>query len=156
MEKHFTATVYIVDNQKVLLIYHRKLNKWLPPGGHLDPNELPSDGAIREAKEETGLEIEILTQENIWIERRNAKSFPRPYLCLLEEIPERPGHPAHQHMDFVYLGRAIGGVEIQNPEETNGMKWFSLDEIELLNGEIEIFEETRQSIRKILTEEVFR
>ena len=63
MRRQFTATVYILHEFKVLLIFHRKLFKWLPPGGHVDENELPSDTAIREAREETGLEIELVSQE---------------------------------------------------------------------------------------------
>lgn len=152
MERQFTATVYIIDNQRVLLINHKKLNKWLPPGGHLDPNEIPPDGAKREAFEETGLEIEFLTQENVWIERWNARSFPRPYLCLLEEISERPGVPAHQHIDFIYLAKPTGGEEKHNHRETDGMRWFALSEIETLASDVEIFEETKQTIRKILEE----
>jgi 8-oxo-dGTP pyrophosphatase MutT (NUDIX family) len=150
MERQFTATVYIIENQRTLLIYHKKLNKWLPPGGHLDPNELPSEGAKREAREETGLEIEIIMQENIWIERWNANSFPRPYLCLLEEIPARPDQPAHQHVDFIYLGKPVGGQEVLNHHETDGLRWFSLAEIEELASDHEIFEETKQTLRQIL------
>ncbi len=152
MERQFTATVYIVENSRVLLIFHRKLSKWLPPGGHLDPNELPSTGAIREAREETGLEIALIPQENIWIDRWNAKSFERPYMCLLEEIPARPDQPAHQHIDMIYVGKPVGGAETCNWEETEGMRWFTLEEVEALESDVAIFEETKLVTRKILTE----
>lgn len=150
MERQFTATVYIIDQERVLLILHRKLNKWLPPGGHLDPNETPAEGARREAREETGLEIEFIRQENVWIERWNARSFERPYLCLIEEIPPHKDVAAHQHIDFIYLGRPVGGVEKQNSDETDGMRWFTLDEIEALKADEEIFVETQETIRSIL------
>lgn len=153
MLRQFTATVYIIDNQRVLLIYHRKLHKWLPPGGHLEPNELPSEGAKREALEETGLEIALIPQENVWIERWNANSFERPYLCLLEEIPARGDQPAHQHIDMIYVGKPIGGTETLNMRETGGLRWFSLEEIEALSSDVEIFEETRQTLRHILSEQ---
>ncbi|MCE5317881.1 MAG: NUDIX domain-containing protein [Parachlamydia sp.] len=156
MIRQFTACVYIIENQRVLLIFHRKMNKWLPPGGHLEPNELPSEAAKREALEETGLEIALIPQENIWIDRWNAKSFERPYLCLLEEIPARADQPAHQHIDMIYVGRPIGGTETLNVCETDGLRWFSLDEIEAFGSDVEIFEETRQVLRKILTEPVFQ
>src|SRR5262249_11388560 len=100
MIRQFTAAVYIFEYPRVLLIHHRKFNKWLPPGGHLEPNELPSEGVCREALEETGLEIELISQDNVKIERWNAVSLPRPYLCLLEEIPAYGEEPAHQHVDF--------------------------------------------------------
>ncbi len=151
MIRQFTATVYIIKNQHVLLIYHRKLHKWLPPGGHMDPHEIPPETAKREAFEETGLEIELLSQENIWIDRWNAKSFERPFMCLLEEIPQRPDFPAHQHIDMIYVGRPIGGELIENIEETGGLRWFSLDEIESLAGDIDIFEETKEAIRTIFS-----
>lgn len=150
MERQFTATVFIIAEEKVLLIFHRKLNKWLPPGGHLDPNETPAEGARREAREETGLEISFINQENVWIERWNAKSFERPFMCLLEEIPAYGDKAAHQHIDFIYLANPIGGREQQNHDETDGLRWFTLAEIEKLAPDEEIFVETQQTLRKIL------
>lgn len=155
MKREFTATVYILDQeQRVLLIFHRKLKKWLPPGGHLDPNEIPPDAACREAKEETGLDIELIHQENVWVERWNAKSFPRPYLCLLQEIPAFGDQSPHQHVDFLYLGRPIGGQELQNARETDGLRWFTLEEIESLTSDEDIFLETQQVLRHILSNNV--
>lgn len=145
MQREFTATCYIIDNQKVLLIYHKKLSKWLPPGGHMEPNEIPPEAARREVKEETGLDIEFIPQENVWIERWNASSFERPYLCLLEEIPQYRDRPAHQHVDFIYIGRPIGGIQSEDA------RWFTLEEIEAMQGDQEIFEETQQTIRHLLT-----
>lgn len=149
MQRQFTATAYVIDKDKVLLIYHKKLNKWLPPGGHLDPNELPSDGAVREVYEETGYHIELLPQENIWVNQANARSFHRPYMCLLEEIPERPGQPAHQHMDFIYLAKLQGGTQNANRDEVEEVRWFSLEDVEELISENDIFEETKQTIRTL-------
>ncbi len=143
-EKHFTATAYIVENGKVLLIPHPKLKKWLPPGGHVELNETPPECAAREALEETGIEIHIIPQENIWIDEWNAKSFPRPYLCLLENIPEHGTKPAHQHMDFIYLAKPAGGTLMAEA------RWFSLQEIEVLQDDEEIFGETKKTIRHIL------
>jgi len=156
MEKQFTTTVYIIKEDTVLLIFHRKLKKWLPPGGHIDPNETPPYAAIREALEETGLEIEIIPQENIWVERFNATSFLRPYLCLLEEIPEHNGIAKHQHMDFVYLGRQIGGSLIQNKLEIEDIKWFTQEEVTFLESDVDIFLDTKQIIKKILNEHLVK
>lgn len=147
-EKHFTATAYIIEDEKVLLIPHPKLKKWLPPGGHVELNETPPECAIREALEETGLEIRIIPQENIWIDEWNAKSFLRPYLCLLENIPEHGLKPAHQHMDFIYLAQATGGTLME------GARWFTLQEIDTLQDDI--FDETKKTIRHILGSTVTR
>lgn len=152
MERQFTATAYIVDQGKVLLIFHRKLQKWLPPGGHIDPNETPPQAARREAREETGLAIEFILDENIWIDRWNAKSFERPYLCLLEEVPAYGANPAHQHIDMIYLAKPVGGKEVNNHLETEDMRWFSLEEIQELTTDVEIFMETKQVIRKIISD----
>lgn len=150
MERQFTATTYIVEGAKVLLIYHRKLNKWLPPGGHIDPNETPAEAAKREAFEETGLHITLTRQENIWIERWNATSIERPYMCLLEEIPEHNGTPAHQHIDMIYVAKPIGGDVKENERETSGIRWFSLSQVEQLKPDEDIFVETVEVIRGIL------
>jgi 8-oxo-dGTP pyrophosphatase MutT (NUDIX family) len=106
MQKHFTATAFVFDaSMRVLLVFHKKIQTWLPPGGHMDPNETPEETAIREVKEETGLDIEIVRQENVWVECEEACSFARPYVCLIENIPAHKDITAHQHIDFIYLAR---------------------------------------------------
>lgn len=149
MDRQFCATVYILQDDKVLLIYHRKHNKWLPPGGHIEMNEIPHGAAIREAKEETGLDIEIVSQENVWVDYPNARSIPRPYLMLLEEIPPHKDKPYHQHIDLIYLARPIGGELIQNEIETGGLRWWAFDEIETLKPGHDIFPDTVDILQKI-------
>ena len=107
----------------------------MPPGGHLEEGELPSEGAIREALEETGLRVEILRDDPIEIEVEQARSFPRPYLCLVEDLPD------HQHIDFVYLGEPVGG------ELKEGWRWMDLEAIE---AEREIFEDVAHIAKRAL------
>ncbi len=148
--REFTASIYIIENAHVLLIEHRKLGMWLPPGGHLEPNELPYECALREAKEETGLEVALLTQENIWVEQKiNGRSIPRPYLSLLEEIPAYRDVPAHQHIDQIYVGYPVGGELRLNSEETKNLRWFSLEELQQIEN---LFEETLEVSSHILRE----
>ena len=144
VEKHFTATAYIIDQNKVLLLMHPKLKKWLPPGGHLEANETPPACAKREAKEETGLEIEFIPQENLWLDYWNASSIERPYLCLLENIPAHGDKPAHQHIDMIFLAKPIRGTLHESA------RWFSLEEIGKLIEDQEIFAETKTTIRHLL------
>ncbi|MBS0616375.1 MAG: NUDIX domain-containing protein [Verrucomicrobia bacterium] len=144
MHRHFTTSVYILDSGKVLLLPHPKLGKWLPPGGHIEADETPVMAAKREVLEETGLAVEIIPQENLWLEHWNASSFERPYLCLLENIPAYKETPAHQHMDFVYLAKPSGG-ELVPPAQ-----WLTLEEVEGFSEE-EIFEETKNTIRHLLS-----
>jgi 8-oxo-dGTP pyrophosphatase MutT (NUDIX family) len=149
MQRQFTASVYIISEARVLLIHHRKLQMWLPPGGHVEPDELPSETAVREALEETGLEIELLSDEHLWVQRWNARSLPRPYLCLLEEIPAHGETAAHQHIDQIYLARPIGGKEMLNVAETGGLRWFTCADIHSLQSDVEIFAETKEVISTI-------
>ncbi|MCE2983413.1 MAG: NUDIX domain-containing protein [Parachlamydia sp.] len=147
MKKEFTASVYIIEKKKVLLIKHPKLNKWLPPGGHIEENEMPHEAARREALEETGMHIEFIPQENVWIEQWNAKSFERPYLCLLEEIPPFKDQGAHQHIDFVYLAKPMG---TSIPLENISSKWFDLKQIRELTPDEDIFIETLEVLTHLL------
>jgi 8-oxo-dGTP pyrophosphatase MutT (NUDIX family) len=149
MEKQFTATVYILDQETVLLHYHAKLNKWLPPGGHMEANETPPECAIREAFEETGLEIELIKDEHLWVDQYNASSFERPFLCLLEQIPAHGDHPPHQHIDFIYVGRPVGGILSDQAITETQARFFTLAEVMALESDRDIFEETRQTIQKI-------
>jgi 8-oxo-dGTP pyrophosphatase MutT (NUDIX family) len=152
MIRQFTSTVYVLDAGKVLMIFHRKLQKWLPPGGHVDPNELPTEAGIREVLEETGVEIKIISDEHVWIDRWNARSLPRPYLCLLENLPAHGDQPAHQHIDLIYLGQPIGGSINKSDKGIEEIRWFSLEEIDALEPDVDIFVETQQTLRKLLAE----
>jgi 8-oxo-dGTP pyrophosphatase MutT (NUDIX family) len=144
MQRQFTATAYVVEGERVLLLPHPKLGKWLPPGGHMEENETPPECAVREVLEETGLVVEIVPQENVWVERWNAVSLARPYLCLLENIPAHGSMPEHQHIDMIYLAKPIGG-KLQGEA-----KWFCWEEVSKLEDDVEIFAETKITIHHIL------
>ncbi|HSX10850.1 MAG TPA: NUDIX domain-containing protein [Chlamydiales bacterium] len=123
MDRQFTATVYIFHQNKVLLHRHAKLGKWLPPGGHIEPNETPPEAARREVREETGLEIQFIEQENLQVAHPNAVSFERPFFCLLENVPAYKDKPMHQHMDFIYLATSTTSTV------RDGFQWFSYEEL---------------------------
>lgn len=144
MKRDFTATVYIFEEDKVLLHFHKKLGKWLPPGGHIEANETPPEAAKREVLEETGLEIAFLPQENLWINHWNACSFERPYLCLLEEIPAYKNTPAHQHMDMIYVAKPITTASLNDE-----FRWFTLNELSKLKPNEEIFQETVETLEHL-------
>ncbi len=151
MKKEFTATVYIIKDQKVLLVYHHKFQKWLPPGGHVEPNESPTEAAKREVLEETGLTIEFIRQENVWVDYKNATSFERPYLCLTEDIPAHKDMPPHQHLDFVYIAKPIAQVQ---EAEDDPCRWFGLDELDDLTIEVDIFTDTIVVIKHLLSQSI--
>lgn len=157
-QRHFTASAYVIDNQRLLFIHHRKFGKWMPPGGHVDPNETPAEAVIREVFEETGLNVKIVSQENVWISYPHAASFERPFLCVLEEVPAFGDHPAHQHMDLIYVATPLCTTTSHqltyNEQETSGLRWFTLEEIEALECDKDIFIEVRDIARTLLTQGV--
>jgi len=122
---HFTGSAFILDRtrQSILLIHHRRLDRWLQPGGHVDPLEAPFNAARREAIEETG--IGALTP----IETDGA---------LLDidshAIPANPSRnePAHIHHDLRY---GFWGDESSrlaaNAAEVRAARWRRLDHDDL-------------------------
>jgi len=94
MKRNFTVATFVVTEQKVLLLYHRKLRKWLPPGGHIEPNELPDEAAVREVKEETGIDVELIGERALPIET------PRQ-LVIPQGIQVEPAGPGKENIDFV-------------------------------------------------------
>jgi 8-oxo-dGTP pyrophosphatase MutT (NUDIX family) len=143
MKRQFVSTCYIVSEEKFLLLFHQKHQKWLPPGGHLEEDETPPETARREVLEETGLKIEFLLQENLWVNEWNAKSIERPFSCLLETIPAKGSEPAHEHIDFIFVAKPIEGTLLEG-------KWFTFEEVEALETHREIFYDTQETIRQIL------
>ena len=92
-EKHLTVTVYMFSEDKeILLIKHPKLGVWLPPGGHLEANELPTEGASREVLEEIGMGLKF-KEENL----DNTTLIRSPDYTLVEDLKD------HNHIDLIYV-----------------------------------------------------
>ena len=122
--RHFTATTFIVCDRKVLLHFHMKLARWLPVGGHIDRDEIPEEAALREVKEETGLDVRLIDGE----ERRSfedVRELNRPFKLLLEDINEY-----HQHMDFIYIAESETTDLTPGDGETEEMRWLTAEELE--------------------------
>jgi len=115
--RHFTVAVFVVREGKVLLHRHRKLEMWLPPGGHIGKDELPDEAAVREVWEETGVAVELVG------ERREDVTDPvqlhRPAGVQLENIG-----PAHQHIDLIYFAKPAGPAEIQDGFTDDAAGWY--------------------------------
>lgn len=126
--KHFTATTIIVHKQKVLLHLHKKLGIWIPVGGHIDRDELPENAALREIKEESGLDVKMYNPDK-QIKMGNVKQLFRPMHILLEDINQ-----FHQHIDFIYYASAKSDKVSPQNGETNNLKWFTADEVKELEG----------------------
>lgn len=158
VQRHFTATAFIVDSRKrTLLLWHKRLGRWMPPGGHIDPNETPQDAAKRECKEETNWDVEIVGDESPDLFARNKAEgtmLTKPIAMLLENIPASPerGEPAHQHMDFLFIAKPIDETQTVKIAEAESarMKWFTKAEVEALDENTEIFSNVKAYIRNIL------
>ena len=125
--RHFTATTIIVFQNKVLLHMHKKLNIWIPVGGHIDRDELPEKAAIRETKEESGLEIEFFNPDQPK-DLKDAKQLIRPMHIILENINQ-----FHQHIDFIYYAKANTFKLNPSKGETKDLKWLTKEELRTLN-----------------------
>ena len=130
--REFVAGAYCIHKNKVLLIYHRKLNLWIPPGGHLDKDELPCDCAVREFKEETGLDIELIGKAG---PLGNVKKLIHPQLVQLDPIDEK-----HEHINLLYLAKLKNPNQsiVFNEQETKNIKWFSEEELDRVAEEVRI------------------
>jgi ADP-ribose pyrophosphatase YjhB (NUDIX family) len=138
MTRDFTATTFVVHEGRTLLLLHRKLGKWFPPGGHIDPHELPDRAALREVLEETGLEVELLTSG-----RRlgTVSVLPQPYCILLEDIS-----PGHQHIDLIYFARVSGGNLAPAEREAHSARWLTWEALD----DPEIAEDIRELGRRAI------
>ncbi len=116
--RHFTVAVFVVWDEKVLLHLHRKLGMWLPPGGHIEPDELPDDAAVREVLEETGIEIELVGDRREDVE--DPVQLVRPAGVQLENIG-----PGHQHIDLIYFARPRGPVDIRDEFSKDKVGWYA-------------------------------
>ncbi len=121
LPKHFVASAYIVRDDRVLLVHHRKIQLWLPPGGHVEEFEDPVTAVHREVKEETGLEVSLFSAED-YREGSNdtVRVLPLPHHLQVERIAEGP----HHHIDLVYFCKALPGDAVKNAESTD-LRWFS-------------------------------
>lgn len=119
MQRHFCVANFVVHEGKVLLLLHRKLNIWLPPGGHIEDNELPDEAAVREVREEAGIECELYGERGVPVQ--SPRQLVRPYGVHCAEIS-----PVHEHIDLIYFSTVKAGCTT-NPipnNESRHLGWF--------------------------------
>lgn len=120
--KHFTVATFVVHRGHVLLHPHRKLGLWLPPGGHIEPHELPDDAAVRETLEEAGLAVRLVGSPGIDHDPPGSpRQLLRPEGVQVEDIS-----PGHQHIDLIYFAVPVDvdpGDGLPELFGDEGMEW---------------------------------
>ena len=125
MKRHFTATGFVVDGSRTLLHWHRRLQQWMPPGGHIEPDEDPVQAVLREIEEETGLVTEVIVGQAA-APFDYPEQLPAPYTILVEDIPG-PDEP-HKHIDLIYFCRAVDG-KVGRPVDDPTLRWVEEQEL---------------------------
>lgn len=125
---HITGSAWILshDRTQCLLVHHRKLNRWLQPGGHADGQANVADVALREAEEETGLtKLELALS--------NGQVVPLDVdVHLIPARLDKQGNElesAHEHHDIRFLLVAAPDQPLVLSDESHDLRWFSKDEL---------------------------
>jgi len=115
---HMTASAFIIDQKitSILLTHHKKLNRWLQPGGHADGMEDIRAVAFKEGSEETGLSSLTFHHNSI-------------FDIDIHQIPAHAGVQAHFHYDIRFLLMADKNEPLQISDESHDLAWVPIDEI---------------------------
>ena len=128
-QKTMTATVYVVRGDEVLLHWHKKYDTWFPLGGHMEKNEFPHEAAIREAREEAGIEIALhKTEIAPEIDVGRVGRVPAPFCIFQEEGRDE------EFFDFIFIGHTDEEELHPNADESCVFSWF--DEEKLKNSDV--------------------
>ena len=122
----FTVAIFVVQAGQVLLVHHRKLAAWLPLGGHIELDEDPEVAALREAREESGLDVELLG-ERPPTTGPGTRALIAPRFLDIHRITE-----AHQHIGLIYWARPRAGLLALAPAEHHDIRWCASSDLELL------------------------
>lgn len=124
------SSTFIIDpkTKRILLIYHKKFQNWIQPGGHLRPGESPEAGAVREAFEETGIKVRLVKNKPFIIEEYNN---------FVDNI-----------IDYQYVAVPVEDNQVLiNSEESFSLDWFTLEELD----QIPVFPDVKTKAKMFLT-----
>lgn len=125
-EIDFCVEVFVVCRNSVLLRKHDKYKIWLSVGGHIELNEDPIQAAIREVKEEVGLDVKIFGESNSFLDHGDFKELVPPISLNKHRIDSK-----HHHITFVYFASSETDSIIPSEKEvTESCKWFTKEELE--------------------------
>lgn len=145
-ECDFTVTGFVVHNEKLLLIKHKKMHSLLPPGGHIEVNQSPIEALYTEILEEAGItkhDLELITSyhnANLnFIQETDSSSLAVPFDINIHDITTGS---SHRHIDLAYI--LLSRTNSVKPEtgESQEYGWYSKPNIQNLNDEV-IYKNTR-------------
>src|ERR1051325_5922589 len=119
----FTVAIFVVQQGKVLLVHHRKLNKWLPLGGHIELDEDPEQAALREAREERGFEVELVGERPPTTEA-GTRALIAPRFLDIHRITD-----THEHIGMIYWARPKSGALELAAAEHHHIRWCGKEEL---------------------------
>jgi 8-oxo-dGTP pyrophosphatase MutT (NUDIX family) len=122
----FTVAIFVVHDGRVLLIHHRKLDRWLPLGGHIELDEEPEQAALREAREESGLDVELLG-ERPPTTGPGTRALIAPRFLDIHRITD-----THEHIGMIYFARPRGGEVTLATQEHHDIRWVRAEELDAL------------------------
>jgi 8-oxo-dGTP pyrophosphatase MutT (NUDIX family) len=127
VQRHFTVTGFVSQAGKTALHWHR-LGMWLPPGGHIEPDEDPVEAVLREVQEETGFIAELVPAEPPY-RWAHPRQLPPPATIGVYDIERGDPHlrEPHQHIDLVYFTRPLGAQPLDLPQDGLGWLWIGED-----------------------------
>jgi 8-oxo-dGTP diphosphatase len=129
--RHFTAAALVVnDDERVLLVHHNKIGMWIYPGGHLNEQEDPAQAALRELREETGVEAHIVQDSTF--RHPAARVLPSPFAILDVDMKDA-AIEFHHHIEMIYVCRPVGGVPRPKLSEISACQWFAVSELDGLD-----------------------
>ncbi|HEY9175230.1 MAG TPA: NUDIX domain-containing protein [Verrucomicrobiae bacterium] len=123
----FTVAIFVVQAGKVLLIHHRNLDRWLPLGGHIELDEDPEQAAVREAKEESGLDVELLG-ERPPTTGPGTRALIAPRFMDIHRI-----NATHEHIGLIYWARPKSGTATLAPAEHHAIRWCASEDLDQLS-----------------------
>ena len=119
----FVVSAFIVHKNKVLLVYHKKYNEWLPIGGHVDLDEDPEEALFKEIREECGLPVRILAQKPS-IAHPGVKPIFTPSYVDVHRITG-----THKHIAFVYFAVSKSARVKLHEREHRAFRWVGGSEL---------------------------
>ncbi|MCS7042057.1 MAG: NUDIX hydrolase [Bryobacteraceae bacterium] len=126
LEGHVTGSAWVVNPERThaLLVHHRRLDRWLQPGGHCDGSPDVLGTALREVLEETGIHARPVSEAIFDVDAH--------------DIPARGAEPAHVHYDIRYLAEAPLSCQPVVSPESREVRWVPLEEIARLGTDASV------------------